>query len=242
MNPEPLNVLIVIPAFNEEATIAQTLREVNHKAPEIDVLVVDDGSSDGTSEQARAVGAQVATLPFNLGVGGAMRFGFRFARARGYQAVVQLDADGQHDPSYLPAILSELRNVDVVIGARFAGEGTYAVRGPRKWAMQLLSAVISRSAQTRLTDTTSGFRAAGPRALDLFAHTYPAEYLGDTVESLVIAIRSGLKVAQVPVAMRPRAGGQPSQNAWRSTVFLVRALFALLLAYIAPRSDRRTRS
>lgn len=227
--------LIVLPAFNEEEALGGTLAEIAAKLPGAHCLVVNDGSTDSTARVAKANGALVATLPFNMGVGAAMRFGFRYARANGFQNVLQLDSDGQHDPAYVPLLLHELENADLAIGARFAGEGEYAVSGPRKWAMVLLSSVISSTARTKLTDTTSGFRASGPRAVALFADDYPAEYLGDTVESLVTGLRSGLRVTQVPVAMRPRAGGQPSQNAWRSTVFLFRAMVALAFAYIRPK-------
>lgn len=227
--------LIVLPAFNEEEALGGTLAEIAAKLPGAHCLVVNDGSTDSTARVAKANGALVATLPFNMGVGAAMRFGFRYARTNGFRNVIQLDSDGQHDPAYVPLLLRELENVDLAIGARFAGEGEYEVSGPRKWAMVLLSSVISSTARTKLTDTTSGFRASGPRAVALFADDYPAEYLGDTVESLVTGLRSGLRVTQVPVAMRPRAGGQPSQNAWRSTVFLFRAMVALAFAYIRPK-------
>ena len=125
---------------------------------------------------------------------------------------------------------------DVVIGARFAGTGTYTVRGPRRWAMSVLAFVLSRIARTRLADTTSGFRAANRRAIELFAREYPAEYLGDTVEALVIACRAGLRVRQVPVHMRPRAGGVPSQSPFWAAVFLGRALLALVIALSRPMS------
>ena len=118
----------------------------------------------------------------------------------------------------------------MVIGARFAGQGNYKVHGPRAWAMKLLSVVLSRVTHTRLTDTTSGFKLSDKRAIKLFAVNYPAEYLGDTVEALVIAARSGLKVTQVPVQMRPRAGGEPSQNPLAAAKFLLRAILALGVA------------
>ena len=113
--------------------------------------------------------------------------GFRFALSEGYRNVVQVDSDGQHDPSGIPALLAELESSDLVLGARFAGEGEYAVRGPRHWAMVVLARILSGVARTPLTDTTSGFRASGPRAVAVFAADYPAEYLGDTIEALVIA-------------------------------------------------------
>ena len=234
--------LIVMPAFNEEASVGDIVREVLEKLPGIHVLVVDDGSRDNTSAAAREAGALVATLPFNLGVGGAMRVGFIYAQEGGYSNVVQVDADGQHDPSGIPSLLIELEQADLVLGARFAGEGDYIVRGPRQWAMVVLGHILSRSSRTRLTDTTSGFRASGPRAVALFAEHYPAEYLGDTIEALVIASRSGLVIRQVPVAMRPRAGGVPSHNPFKAAAYLGRASMALLFSYIRPPSTYAVRS
>jgi len=238
--PNPhARTLVVMPAFNEEASVAAVVREVNEKAPFADVLVVDDGSADATSERARAAGALVATLPFNLGVGGAMRTGFRYAREHGYANVIQIDSDGQHDPIGVESLLEQLQNADLVLGARFAGEGDYRVRGPRQWAMVTLASILSRTSGTRLTDTTSGYRASGPRAVALFAEHYPAEYLGDTIEALVIASRSGLRIVQVPVAMRPRAGGVPSHNPLKAARYLGRAALALVFAYMRPRSTYR---
>jgi glycosyltransferase involved in cell wall biosynthesis len=226
--------LIVMPALNEEESIAQVIREVFEKLPGVTCVVVDDGSTDQTTAQALQAGALVARLPFNLGVGGAMRLGFRFALDHGFDNVVQVDSDGQHDPAEVPALLAALDSADLVLGARFAGEGDYTVRGPRRWAMVVLSWVLSTAAHTKLTDTTSGFRASGPRAVRLFAEHYPAEYLGDTVESLVIASRAKCVIVQVPVAMRPRTGGRPSQNPLKATVYLGRACLALLFALLRP--------
>lgn len=231
--------LIVVPAFNEEASVGDVIAEIRAKLPGADILVVDDGSADATTKRAIAAGAMVARLPFNLGVGGAMRTGYRFALEQGYAAAVQVDADGQHDPAGVPALLAALEHADIVLGARFAGEGDYSVRGPRAWAMKLFAAVLSRTAGTRLTDTTSGFRATGPRAIALFAEHFPAEYLGDTIESLVIASRAGLVVRQVPASMRPRAAGTPSHNPIKAAVYLGRATLALVFAYFRPRSAYR---
>jgi glycosyltransferase involved in cell wall biosynthesis len=188
--------------------------------------------SSTTGPQA---GAEVARLAVNLGVGGAMRTGFRYAVARGYEVVVQVDADGQHDPAEVKRLIALLDDADLVIGARFAGRGDYKVGGPRKWAMKVLSMVMSKIADERLTDVTSGFKAAGPRAIALFARQYPAEYLGDTVEALVLASRAGLKITQVPVVMRERQGGTPSHGPWKAAVYLVRAGLALLLALVRRR-------
>lgn len=226
--------LIVMPALNEQESVADVVREVRDKLPGVGILVVDDGSTDATAARAAAAGAAVLSLPFNLGVGGAMRAGFKYALENDYANVVQVDSDGQHDPSSVPALLDELKTADLVLGARFAGEGDYQASGPRRWAMIVLAAILSRVAKTRLTDTTSGFRATGPRAVRLFAVHYPAEYLGDTVESLVIAARAGCVIRQLPVSMRPRAGGTPSHNPFKSATYLGRAMIALVFALVRP--------
>lgn len=231
--------LVVMPAFNEETTVGTIVQEVLTKLPGIHVLVIDDGSGDATAAAAWKAGALVASLPFNLGVGAAMRTGFRYALENGYENVVQVDADGQHDPDSLPSLLAELRQgADLVLGARFAGEGDYQAAGPRRWAMVVLAAILSRTVRSKLTDTTSGYRASGPRAVAVFARQYPAEYLGDTIETLVIAARQHLVVRQVPVAMRPRAGGVASHNFFRSAAYLGRAMLALTFAYVRPIDTR----
>jgi len=234
MGPDLTRTLIVLPALNEEESVGDVVREVYEKLLGVTCLVVDDGSSDETAQVARAAGATVAQLPFNVGVGGAMRLGFNYALANGFDNVVQVDSDGQHDPASVPALLDQLETFDIVLGARFAGEGDYRVRGPRWWAMLALSGILSRLAKTRLTDTTSGFRATGPRGVRLFADHYPSEYLGDTIESLVIAVRSGCTVSQVPVAMRARAGGTPSHNPLKAAAYLGRAMLALIFALARP--------
>lgn len=225
-------VLIIIPAWNEAGSIGDVVREVRGELPSVDVIVVDDGSSDDTAAHAAEAGAIVARLPYNLGVGGAMRTGYRYARDHGYDVAIQVDADGQHDPRYIPKLVDALDDHDLVIGARFAGEGGYSVKGPRKWAMKMLSAVLSRLSRTRLTDTTSGHRACNRRVIEFFAHWYPAEYLGDTIEVLVRVARNGYKVTQIPVAMRPRMAGTPSNSPVKATIYLGRAFVVLLLAII----------
>lgn len=226
--------LIVLPALNEQASIAAVLREVREVLPDARCLVVDDGSTDATATIARTAGARVAVLPYNLGVGGAMRLGFRYAIEHGFANVVQLDSDGQHDPRSIPRLLERLDSADIVIGARFAGEGDYRVRGPRRWAMTILARVLSRTVRTRLTDTTSGFKANGPRAVRIFARHYPAEYLGDTIEALVVAAHAGCRVEQIAVAMRERQGGTPSQHPIKAGIYLLRAFVALGFAYARP--------
>lgn len=225
-------VLVIVPAWNEQESVASTLAELRRSQPEVDILVVDDGSDDQTAMVAKSSGALVCQLPFNLGVGGAMRAGYRFALRNSYDIAVQFDADGQHIPDYLDSLIMALDGADIVIGARFAGVGDYRIGVLRRIAMKMLAMTLSRLARTPLSDVTSGFRVVNRRALAVFARHYPAEYLGDTVESLVIAIRSGCQITQVPVEMRERFGGTASQSTPRAILYMARAVAALGLALV----------
>ncbi|WP_026264253.1 glycosyltransferase family 2 protein [Arthrobacter sp. 135MFCol5.1] len=236
-NLENNRVLVIMPAWNEADCVGATVAEVLSLDEPYDVLVVNDGSTDGTPDLAAAAGATVLNLPFNLGVGGAMRAGFKYAQRLGYRQVIQVDADGQHDPRNIREVLNGLDSADISIGARFADRGDYTVKGPRKWAMKLLATVLTKLARTPLTDVTSGFRAGNSRAIAQYLDHYPAEYLGDTIDSLVVAIRSGLKVTQVPVEMRPRQGGTPSHHPIKAAVYLGRSFFALAFALTRKRSN-----
>lgn len=229
--------LIAIPAWNEQDSIGLVIAKVWEHQPSVDILVVDDGSTDNTARVARSLGAQVVSLPFNVGVGGAMRTAFLFAQRQGYSALVQVDADGQHDPADLDRLLSGLESADIVVGTRFHPESMYFVGGPRRWAMVLLSKSLSRMNRAPITDPTSGFRSAGSKAIELFATDYPAEYLGDTVGSLSIAMQNGLVISETPVTMYYRAIGRPSKNALWSALYLGRASLALV-ATVLKRKNR----
>ncbi len=228
-------LLVVVPALNERDSVGRVVRDIRRELPGAHCVVVDDGSTDSTADAASEAGALVLRLPYNLGVGGALRVGFRYAVEHGYDTVVQVDADGQHDPRYIPALLEGLDRADIVIGSRFGGVGEYDAGHLRRWAMRVLSWVVSAVARRRLSDVTSGFKAMGPRAVRLFARDYPAEWLGDTVEALVIAARSGLRIDQHPIQMRVRQAGEPSQRSGRATVYLVRAGVAVLIALLRRR-------
>lgn len=230
MVPAHNRVLVIVPAWNEERNVGRTVSEIVQADSAYDIVVIDDGSTDSTAAVARDAGATVLPLPFNLGVGGAMKTGFTYAQRHGYSRAIQVDADGQHNPADIAQVLAGLEEADIAIGARFAEVGDYEARGPRRWAMVFLAAVVSRVAKTPLTDVTSGFRAANAKAINQYVRYYPAEYLGDTIDSLVEAVHAGLSVTQVPVAMRPRLHGKPSQNPLGATVYLLRSVFALSLA------------
>jgi glycosyltransferase involved in cell wall biosynthesis len=242
--PNQPKMLVVLPALNEERSVGIVVKEVQTAVPRCTVLVVDDGSLDGTAAQAREAGAQVVSNPFNLGVGGAMRVGFRVAQSHGYDVLVQVDADGQHDARDIPLLVGAFDDEpgpQVVIGARFAGQGDISVPRARRAAMRLLARYLSRVTRTKLTDVTSGFRAHNRAGIELFARNYPADYLSDTVESLIIVADAGGRVHQVPVTMRPRLAGTPSQSAARASLYLVRVLTVLVLS-VFRRHSNSTRS
>lgn len=221
---------MAIPALNEAHTIRQVVEDVSEAVPEAAILVVDDHSRDNSGQLARDAGAAVVTMPFTVGVGGAMRTAYLYARDNGFDTVVQVDGDGQHDPASVPLLIEGLDSASVVVGSRFLTPGGYRVSGPRRWAMRALALALTRACRTPLTDVTSGFRAYDRRAVALFADHYPAEYLGDTVEALVIASRAGLVVREIPAPMRARQGGRPSQGPVASALYLARAMLALVVA------------
>jgi glycosyltransferase involved in cell wall biosynthesis len=232
-----VRVLVAIPALNEEKTVGWVVRQTQ-AAVQADVLVVDDDSSDSTVEVARAAGAAVLTMPFNVGVGGAMRVAFCYALRNRYDAVVQVDADGQHDPAQIPALLSALdAGAAVAVGSRF--EKGFETTRTRRFAMRGLAWGTGRLTKTHLTDTTSGFRAVDRRAVELFARRYPVEYLGDTVGSLVVAADAGLPITEVSVKISPRRGGLASQGAARSVLYLGRMLMALAVAAMSRKRGSR---
>ena len=230
--------MVAIPAWNEEQTIADVIEKVRLVDAVDAIVVINDGSVDNTGPIARSSKATVLTLPFNVGVGGAMRAAFLYAREHDFDFVVQVDADGQHDPKDIPLLIAAAEPANVVIGARFADGDDYEVSFPRKLAMRILASSLSRVTHSTLTDTTSGFRLSDKQAIRLFSTHYPAEYLGDTVESLVIAARAGLEVTQVPVKMHERQGGRASQSALRASLYLGRSILALFVSLTRWRRDK----
>jgi glycosyltransferase involved in cell wall biosynthesis len=208
-----VRTLVIIPAFNEEASLGAVLRELAEQTSGFDVLVVDDGSRDATTTIARDGGARVITLPFNVGVGGALRAGFRYASLEGYERAIQVDADGQHEPTEIKKLLDALdEGADLAIGTRFGERGDYEVSWLRRRAMRLLQRLVKMLSGRTFTDTTSGFRAFSHPLIEMFSRGMSDEYMADTVEALLRALKAGYTVAEVPVEMRPRAGGRPSHR------------------------------
>ena len=227
-----MKVLIAIPAYNEEASIGAVLRELEKFHPREHIVVVDDGSVDDTARIAREAGVHVISLAINLGVGGAMGTAYKYAAAHDYDQMIQVDADGQHRPDHLAEMFDLLVDADIVVGSRFAGTGKFKSTITRRLVQRIIAGVVSLYTRTKLTDVTSGFRASGRRAIELFAIHYPVEWLGDTVESLVFASREGLVIAEKPVQMNERMAGVPSQSIFRATLYTLRIFFILLLAMV----------
>lgn len=221
--------LAIVPAFNEEGNIGRVVDELKAFDPALDVVVVSDGSLDRTAEVAAAHGAHVLRLPFNLGIGGAVQTGFRYAAENGYDLAVRCDGDGQHDPAELPKVLAPVLagEADIAVGTRFVGVEGYRSSVARRLGIRVLAAVVSAIARQRVTDTTSGFQALNHRALALFARDYPHDY--PEVEGMVMTIRHRLRLVEVPVRMREREHGRSSITAFRSVYYMARVLLALFV-------------
>jgi len=221
--------IAIVPAFNEAKNIGRVIDELRAFDGGFDVVVVSDGSTDATAEVARAHGAHVVQLPFNLGIGGAVQTGFRYAWENGYELAVRCDGDGQHDPSELPKVLAPViaGDADIVVGSRFTGDEGYRSSAVRRVGIRVLAAVVSLIARQRVTDTTSGFQALNRKALALFAADYPHDY--PEVEGMVMTIRHKLRLQEVPVRMREREHGQSSITALRSIYYMAKVLLALFV-------------
>lgn len=235
--PGTTPTLVIIPAYNEEEALPKVLAQLTTR-PDLDVVVVDDGSLDRTAEVAAASGVTVLSLPFNLGIGGALRTGFLYAVRNGYERAVQFDGDGQHDPDEIDTLLAALAGgADMAVGSRFAGkESSYTVGRVRARAMGVLRFTIKTLSGQQFTDTSSGFRAFNRPMLEFFARTYPSEYM-ESVEALLLACAEGFRVTEVPVHMSDREAGQPSNRRWRLVYHYLRLLVVLVAS--APRRAAR---
>jgi len=224
-------LVAIVPAWNESGAIGGVVDEIKDSDASIDVVVIDDCSTDDTADVAESRGATVLRLPFNVGIGGAVQTGFRYALEQGYEVAVRLDGDGQHVASEIAKILAPLEagDADLVIGSRFVEpDGVYRPPLARRIGIRVFARLVSILGGQRVTDTTSGFVALDRAGIELFATQFPHDY--PEVEATLVALRSGLRVAQVQVAMRERTAGSSSITFVRSLYYIVKVMLALLVA------------
>ncbi len=237
--------IAIVPALNEEETVGRVIDEIRAFDPGFDIVVVDDGSTDRTAGLAADRGAHVLRLPFNLGIGGAVQTGYRFAFERGYDIAVQVDGDGQHDPQQLPAILEPVLagQADLCVGSRFASGSGYQSSFARRLGIRLFAWVVSAVVRQKVTDTTSGFRAVNRKGIALFAADYPHDY--PEVEATIMCVKHKLRLREVPVEMRERAGGASSITALRSIYYMTKVLLAIFVGlfrrYAVPLEEEHRR-
>ena len=232
----------IVPALNEEGSIGRVIDEVRAFDPELDVVVIDDGSVDRTAEAARAKGAIVLRLPFNLGIGGAVQTGFRYAHEHGYDLAVRVDGDGQHDPAQLAAVAEPVLagETDICVGSRFFSNDGYRSSASRRVGIRVLAWTASRITGQRVTDPTSGFQALNRDGIALFAADYPHDY--PEVEALVMVEKHRLRLREVLVSMREREHGRSSITAARSIYYMAKVLLAIFVGAcrrsVVPLEDR----
>ena len=221
--------LAIVPAYNEEGSVASVVGAIDQRAPGFDVLVVDDGSTDSTRSQAERAGATVIQHPFNLGIGGAVQTGFKYALRNGYEVAVQIDGDGQHDPSYIPMMLELLQSdtVDMVCGSRFREHAGYGVPLRRRVGITIFSVMLSLIVRQQVTDPTSGFRMTNRRGIELFARNYPHDY--PEVEAIVMMHSQRLQMRELPVRMRERTTGRSSITNTLGAYYMVKVVLAVLV-------------
>ncbi|MBI5892420.1 MAG: glycosyltransferase family 2 protein [Deltaproteobacteria bacterium] len=222
-------ILIIIPAFNEEATIGSVIPSVKKEMPDADIVVVNDGSHDKTSQIAKTLGAVVIDLPYNLGIGAAMQAGYRFAKSMGYDIAVQVDADGQHPANQIKNLIKPIEDnkADVIIGSRFLGKGEYKPSLARLVGMTVFAKVVSFIIKNKVTDTTSGFRAVNKKVVNFFSSIYPDDY--PEVEALVLLYKAGFSIMDTAVIMDERHGGKSSITPIRGLYYMVKVLLAVFV-------------
>lgn len=224
--------LIIIPAFNEEANIEKTITAIKNNAPNFDYIIINDCSTDKTKEICESFGYNIINLPINLGIGGAVQTGYKYAFKYGYDMAVQVDGDGQHDPEFLNIMADyiEKNHVDMVIGSRFIEKKGFQSSTARRMGIKFFSWLIKSLTGTIITDPTSGLRMAGRNVIALFAKDYPKDY--PEPESVVAVLRKGMTVREIPVVMHKREGGVSSISPKKSVYYMIKVTLAILIERI----------
>lgn len=242
MNSGTADTIVIVPAFNEEESIGDLLREIRRHVPELDIVVLNDGSVDRTAAVAVENGAKVLDLPCNLGVGGAVQAGFRYAYEQGYKYAVRCDGDGQHPPAEIPRLIETMREqeVDLIIGSRFLGEKSYTSTLIRHCGITCLAWVLSVICRKRVTDPTSGFQMLNRALLYFFSRFYPTDY--PEPEALALMRRQGYDFREVATTFRERVAGRTSIRGWGTLYYVLKVFLALLVDRARPIDSRYARS
>lgn len=224
-----MKTLIIIPAYNEALSIASVVDNLIKNYPQYDYVVINDGSVDGTGDICVNNGYHVVNLPINLGIGGAVQTGYRYALKNGYDIAVQMDGDGQHDPAYLKDMIDlfEKDEADVVIGSRFVKKEGFQSSTTRRIGINFLSLLGFLLTGVRLKDITSGYRMVGREMIKIYADDYPADY--PEPEAMVIAAIHGFRIKECPVVMKERENGSSSINFKRSVYYMIKVSIAMLV-------------
>lgn len=230
------SLLVIIPAYNEARNIAKVIADVHCHASTADVLVVDDGSADDTARIARAAGATVISLPFNMGYGVALQTGFKYALLKGYDYIIQMDGDGQHEPACIPALLEEVRNgsADIAIGSRFLEDCGYKARFIVRCGMIIFGTIASLLTKQKITDPTSGFQAMNRRVLQFYASdAYPADF--PDADVLLMLHLAGFRIKEVPVIMHPNIQGKTMHSGLRPLYYVFKMFLSIFMTLLRER-------
>ena len=230
---ERKKVISVIPAYNEEESLPETLKELSELRPDIDIIVINDGSTDHTEDVLKSFGCRYVTLPANLGIGGAVQTGLRYAYRNGYDVAFQYDADGQHRPDQIAGLVEPILegNADMVLGSRFLKNTGYSVSRGRAGMMWLLKVLCSKATGVRVTDSTSGFRAYGRKAIGFMIENCSTDY--PEIEAIILLARNGYRYVETPATMGQRVAGESMFNPLRASYFMVRAFLGIMTSVLA---------
>lgn len=228
-----MKTLIIIPAYNEQNTLAALIDDIKDKCPDVDYVVVNDCSSDDTKKVLSDINATYVSAPVNLGIGGAVQTGYMYAAKNGYDIAIQVDGDGQHDAAYIKDMVAPIESgeADVVIGSRFIEKEGFQSSGARRMGIHFLSGLIHIMSGTKIKDVTSGFRAVNRRYIEIFADSYPDDY--PEPEVIVISSLSGARIKEIPVVMKERTDGVSSINMKKSVYYMIKVSIAIILCRIS---------
>lgn len=234
-----MKLLVIIPAYNEAESITKVITKLKQDMPQADYIVVNDCSKDSTIDKLREVSASYLNLPVNLGIGGGVQTGYKYALLNDYDIAIQIDGDGQHDTQYLQSVIQPIvaGEKDIVIGSRFLKKEGFQSSGLRRMGITFLSALIRLCSGVKIYDVTSGFRAVNRAYIKMYATDYPVDY--PEPEAIVMAALDGAKIGEIPVIMKERQGGESSISAFKSVYYMIKVSLAVILCRVTHRKRKK---